>query len=53
MDVRDDASVQAMVDTVVKEFGRIDYSVNCAGVSNTTSLFVDFDLRGVPTDIDL
>lgn len=23
-----------MVDTTVKEFGRIDYSVNCAGVKS-------------------
>jgi NAD(P)-dependent dehydrogenase (short-subunit alcohol dehydrogenase family) len=32
VNVTDRASVQAMVDKAVKEFGRIDYSVNCAGV---------------------
>lgn len=32
MNVQDEKSVQAMVDFVVKEFGRLDYSVNAAGV---------------------
>lgn len=35
MNVQDDKSVQAMVDFVVKEFGRLDYAVNAAGVSHT------------------
>lgn len=35
VNVTDQASVQAMVDTAIKEFGRIDYSVNCAGVCIT------------------
>lgn len=35
MNVQDDKSVQAMVDFVVKEFGRLDYAVNAAGVSQT------------------
>ncbi|KAI1394461.1 oxidoreductase [Hypoxylon trugodes] len=34
MDVRDDKSVQDMVDFVVKEFGRLDYAVNAAGTDN-------------------
>jgi len=34
VDVTDPASVQDMVDVAVKEFGRIDYSVNSAGVSD-------------------
>lgn len=37
VDVTDPASVQDMVDVAVKEFGRIDYSVNSAGVSNIPS----------------
>lgn len=37
MNVQDDKSVQDMVDFVVKEFGRLDYAVNCAGVSNISS----------------
>lgn len=34
VDMADEAAVQKMVDHVVKEFGRIDYAVNSAGVSN-------------------
>lgn len=33
VDVSSEDSVQCMVDSVCKEFGRIDYSVNSAGVS--------------------
>ena len=33
VDVSDEDSVRAMVDTAVKEFGRVDYCVHCAGVS--------------------
>lgn len=32
VDITNEASVQNMVDKAVKEFGRIDYSINCAGV---------------------
>ncbi|KAI0836733.1 oxidoreductase [Hypoxylon sp. FL0890] len=34
MNVQDAQSVQDMVDFVVKEFGRLDYAVNAAGVDN-------------------
>ncbi|KAK2608439.1 hypothetical protein QQS21_003007 [Conoideocrella luteorostrata] len=34
MNVQDDKSVQDMVDFVVREFGRLDYAVNAAGVDN-------------------
>lgn len=34
MNVQDAQSVQDMVDFVVKEFGRLDYAVNAAGVSD-------------------
>jgi NAD(P)-dependent dehydrogenase (short-subunit alcohol dehydrogenase family) len=37
MDVRDANSVQAMVDFVVNKYGRLNYAVNCAGVSNALS----------------
>jgi NAD(P)-dependent dehydrogenase (short-subunit alcohol dehydrogenase family) len=36
-DVTDAAAVKDMVDTAVKEFGRIDYSVHCAGISGTAA----------------
>lgn len=32
MNVQDDKTVQAMVDFVVKEFDRLDYAINAAGV---------------------
>jgi NAD(P)-dependent dehydrogenase (short-subunit alcohol dehydrogenase family) len=34
VDLTDAQSVQDLVETTVKEFGRIDYAVNSAGVSN-------------------
>ncbi|KAF1962120.1 NAD(P)-binding protein [Byssothecium circinans] len=36
VDVSDAASVQEMVNKTVGEFGRIDYSVNAAGIGNST-----------------
>jgi NAD(P)-dependent dehydrogenase (short-subunit alcohol dehydrogenase family) len=38
MNVQDDQSVQDMVDHVVKEYGRLDYAVNAAGVSRALVL---------------
>jgi NAD(P)-dependent dehydrogenase (short-subunit alcohol dehydrogenase family) len=38
VDVTDAESVKAMVDAAIKEFGRIDYNVNSAGVSVTNSI---------------
>lgn len=38
MNVQDDKSVQAMVDFVVNEFGRLDYAVNAAGVRHSQML---------------
>ena len=37
VDVADPFSVHSMVDTAVREFGRIDYSVNSAGVCKQAS----------------
>ncbi|XXG95637.1 hypothetical protein Hte_001905 [Hypoxylon texense] len=37
MDVQDVQSVQDMVDFVVKQYGRLDYAVNAAGVRHTSS----------------
>lgn len=34
MNVQDDQSVQEMVDFTIREFGRLDYAVNAAGVDN-------------------
>ncbi|KAI4864862.1 NAD(P)-binding protein [Hypoxylon rubiginosum] len=49
VDVVDIASVQAMVDLAAKEFGRIDYCVNAAGVD--VAEYVPFDQTD-PDDYD-
>ena len=40
VDITDEASVDNMVQTTVKEFGRIDYSVNSAGVHPPLHIFL-------------
>lgn len=37
LDIADEGSVQNLVATAIKEFGRIDYAVNSAGVSAVNS----------------
>lgn len=37
-DVRDEASVKAMVSLAVSTFGRLDYAVNCAGIGFKKSI---------------
>ena len=39
VDITDEASVDEMVQTALKEFGRIDYSVNSAGVCDLPHIF--------------
>ena len=39
VDITDEASVDEMVQTALKEFGRIDYSVNSAGVCDLPHMF--------------
>ena len=39
VDITDEASVDNMVQTALKEFGRIDYSVNSAGVCLPLHMF--------------
>ena len=38
VDMADEVGVQEMVDRAVKEFGRIDYAVNSAGVSQSETV---------------
>ncbi|KAI0102493.1 NAD(P)-binding protein [Nemania sp. FL0031] len=40
VDVTEEASVQNMVDTAVREFGRIDYNVNSAGMGNMSGAVI-------------
>ena len=44
VDITDEASVDNMVQTTLKEFGRIDYSVNSAGVENPLRSFPVFGM---------
>ncbi|KAL1984530.1 hypothetical protein VTN96DRAFT_9030 [Rasamsonia emersonii] len=47
VDIVDEAAVQNMVEVAVKEFGRIDYCVHCAGVGNLSGATVD----NIKTDV--
>ncbi|XXH05556.1 hypothetical protein Hte_011988 [Hypoxylon texense] len=56
VNIVDEESVQTMVDTTVKEFGRIDFSVNSAGMGNisgaiTPNLKVDVFSKTIETNI--
>lgn len=37
VDVTNETSVEEMIATMISEFGRIDYAVNCAGVRSHDS----------------
>lgn len=39
--VADANAVKAMVDATVERFGRLDYAVNCAGITGTPSPMAD------------
>lgn len=52
-DVSDPASVQTAVDQTVVEFGRLDYAVNCAGISGESNLLADYSLEGWHKVIDI
>jgi NAD(P)-dependent dehydrogenase (short-subunit alcohol dehydrogenase family) len=42
-DVSRSADVEAMVDAPVREYGRIDFAINCAGISHRNGRIVDID----------
>ena len=44
VDITDEANVKDMVQTVVKRFGRIDYSVSSAGVNYSPRMFPIFSM---------
>lgn len=57
VNIADEDSVQNMVDTTISEFGRIDYSINSAGIGNlsgaiTPNLKTDFFSRAVEININ-
>ncbi|KAI2629149.1 NAD(P)-binding protein [Hypomontagnella submonticulosa] len=53
VNIADEDSVQNMVDTTVKEFGRIDYSINSAGMGNVSlAATPDLDVSTFSKTID-
>lgn len=52
-DVRDDAAIQAMIEGIVAEYGRLDWAANCAAVSLETKLLADSDSEIFRTMIDI
>ncbi|ROV87888.1 hypothetical protein VMCG_10296 [Cytospora schulzeri] len=56
VDISDEGSVQSMVEMTVKEFGRIDYAVNSAGISNLSSAItpdLELDIFSRTVDINI
>lgn len=56
VDIASEDSVQRMVDTTVNEFGRVDYSVNSAGIGNIAPALtpdVDVDVFTKTMDINI
>jgi NAD(P)-dependent dehydrogenase (short-subunit alcohol dehydrogenase family) len=49
----DAASVQAAVDQAEKHFGKIDFAVNCAGISGESNILTDYSLEGWHQNIDV
>jgi NAD(P)-dependent dehydrogenase (short-subunit alcohol dehydrogenase family) len=43
--VAEDSSVKAMVSLAVKEFGRIDYAINCAGFPGLFSISTEYPIE--------
>lgn len=49
----DAESVQAAVDQAEKHFGKIDFAVNCAGISGESNILTDYSLEGWHQNIDV
>jgi len=49
----DAASVQAAVDETIKQLGRMDFAVNCAGISGESNILTDYSLEGWHQNIDV
>jgi len=52
-DVRDEAAIQAMIESIVAEHGRLDWAANCAAVSLETKLLADSDSEVFQTMIEI
>jgi len=53
MNVTDAANVQAAVDATVRQFGRLDFAVNCAGISGESNVLTDYSLEGWHRNLDV
>jgi NAD(P)-dependent dehydrogenase (short-subunit alcohol dehydrogenase family) len=52
-DVRDDAAIQAMIEGIVAEYGRLDWAANCAAVSLESKPLADSDSDIFQTMLDI
>lgn len=46
-------SVQAAVDQTIAQLGRMDFAVNCAGISGESNILTDYSLEGWHQNIDV
>jgi NAD(P)-dependent dehydrogenase (short-subunit alcohol dehydrogenase family) len=52
-DVREEAAIEAMIEAIVAEYGRLDWAVNCAAVSLETKPLADSEFGNFQTMIDI
>lgn len=52
-DVRDEAGVQALIDGIVAEHGRLDWAANCAAISPETKFLADSETAVFQNMIDI
>jgi NAD(P)-dependent dehydrogenase (short-subunit alcohol dehydrogenase family) len=52
-DVRDEAAIQAMIEAIVTEYGRLDWAANCAAVSLEMKPLADSENETFQTMIDI
>jgi NAD(P)-dependent dehydrogenase (short-subunit alcohol dehydrogenase family) len=53
LNVTDAAAVQAAVEQTERHFGKLDYAVNCAGITTEANLLVDYSLEGWHNNINV
>lgn len=52
-DICDENAVRTMIESIVAEYGRLDWMVNCAAMSSEPKLLVDLDIEAVQTMLDI
>jgi NAD(P)-dependent dehydrogenase (short-subunit alcohol dehydrogenase family) len=53
LNVTDADAVQAAVDQTEKHFGKLDYAVNCAGITTESKLLADYSMEGWHNNINV